>query len=130
MSVVKDEALDLLLKVVDRPDIYAAITDFDPKTLVGDAQIVDTVYLLHFDEPYPGGKRPQHYLGHATAGRFALRLAEHRNGSNKARLTQVFAELGIGFVIARTWAGDYDLERALKRRHRPAALCPICRGEA
>lgn len=119
----------LLLPVHRELDLWAAVGHIDPEKLTADAQMVDTVYLLHFDEPYPGGKRPQHYIGHATTGRFALRISEHRRGSSKARLTQVFAELGIGFVIARTWAGDYDLEKALKRRHRPASLCPICKEE-
>jgi hypothetical protein len=84
------------------------------------------IYLLHFERPYPAGRRPQHYLGHADEGRFDRRLEEHRNGSNKARLTQVMAEAGIKFVVARTWEGDYDLEKEFKRRHRPASLCPVC----
>lgn len=87
-----------------------------------------TVYLLHFEQPYPAGKRPQHYLGHADPERFDRRLIEHANGSNKARLTQVMAEAGIKFVVARTWEGDFDLEKELKRRHRPAALCPVCQS--
>lgn len=84
------------------------------------------VYLLHFEQAYPAGKRPQHYLGHADADRLDTRLAEHAKGSNKARLTQVMAAAGIPFVVARTWEGDYELERELKRRHRPALFCPVC----
>lgn len=84
------------------------------------------IYLLHFLSPYPAGKRPQHYLGHADDDRFERRLVEHAQGSNKARLTQVMAEAGIPFVLARTWPGGFDLEIELKRRHRPAALCYVC----
>lgn len=87
----------------------------------------EVVYLLHFDAPYPAGRRPQHYIGHAERPRFERRMAEHAAGSNKARLTQVFAELGIGFTVARLWYGNFAFERELKRRHRPAALCPICK---
>lgn len=86
----------------------------------------DVVYLLHFDEPYPFGKRPQHYLGHATDGRLGHRLDEHAKGSSKARLTQVMRAAGIGFSIVRVWSGDYELEKALKRRHSPKSLCPVC----
>lgn len=84
------------------------------------------IYLLHFEQPYPAGKRPQHYMGHTPEERFDDRMREHRNGSNKARFTQVMAELGITFVVARTWPGDFEMEKALKRRKRPVALCPIC----
>lgn len=85
---------------------------------------VPTVYLLHFDEPYPRGHRPQHYLG--IAKDLDTRLAEHRSGSSKSRLTRALKALGIGFVVARTWEGGFKLEKELKRRHRPASLCPIC----
>lgn len=128
MSPRMDTLFDVFPGIPGSPK--ATITALDEERQIGEMMIVDTVYLLHFDSPYPNGKRPQHYLGHADKGRFARRITEHRNGSSKARLTQVFAELGIQFVIARTWTGDYDLERSLKRRHRPASLCPICRGEA
>lgn len=126
--------LDPVTKVGDVLDIghgvKARVTSFDPDTLRGEAQMfVPIVYLLHFDEPYPNGHRPQHYLGHADPGRFDHRLNEHAKGSSKARLTQVMAAAGIGFVVARTWEGDYDLEKSLKRRHKPASLCPICRAK-
>lgn len=84
------------------------------------------IYLLHFERPYPAGRRPQHYLGHADLDRFDRRMQEHANGSNKARLTQVMASAGIPFVVARTWEGDFEVEKELKRRHRPASLCTVC----
>lgn len=87
------------------------------------------IYLLHFREPYPAGKRPQHYLGHCGDDTFDRRMSEHRNGSSKARLTQVMAEAGIEFIVARTWEGGFDQEIELKKRKKPRALCPICRGE-
>lgn len=37
---------------------------------------------------------------------------------------------GIPFVLARTWEGDRQLERRLKRRKGAPRLCPICRAEA
>jgi predicted GIY-YIG superfamily endonuclease len=86
------------------------------------------VYLLHFDQAIPHGRQAgtQHYLGFAYD--VATRVDEHRCGKG-ARLTQVFAERGISFEIARVWPNaGRDLERKLKRRHSPKRLCPICRG--
>lgn len=85
------------------------------------------VYLLHFDRPY---RHARHYLGFTR--NLDARLALHRspNGSSHHRLMQVIAGAGIGFVLARTWDGDRDLERRLKRRKEGPKLCPICRREA
>ena len=98
------------------------------------------VYLLHFDQAIPHGQQAgtQHYLGFAHD--VAMRVGEHRCGKG-ARLTQVFAERGISFEIARVWPdAGRDLERKLrpaahrrvaagmgKRWHSPKRLCPICR---
>ncbi len=79
-----------------------------------------TVYLLHFTTPY---KHARHYLG--STDNLDERLACHRSG-NGARLVQVCAEHGIGFVLARTWEGNRSTERALKRRKNSPKLCPIC----
>lgn len=127
ITEVKGPEVGDLITVDTRFGLHGVVTEIEPEQMIGVVQMVDTVYLLHFEQPYPRGHRPQHYLGHATAGRLALRLAEHAKGSSKARMTQVFAELGIPFVVARTWSGDYELEKQLKRRHRPVALCPICK---
>ena len=80
----------------------------------------DTVYLLHFDEPY---KHARHYLGYT--GNLELRVAEHRNGTG-ARLMRAVVEAGISFVVARTWEGDRAFERRLKQRGSAVRLCPIC----
>ena len=41
---------------------------------------------------------------------------------------EVIKEVGIGFVLARTWRGSRTLERLIKRRKGGPRLCPICRG--
>jgi len=83
---------------------------------------VGTVYLLHFERPL---HHAQHYIGYAED--LEARLARHRSG-NGARLVEVFTVAGIDFTVARTWEGDRDLERRLKRRKNARRLCPICRG--
>lgn len=85
-----------------------------------------TVYLLHFSEPIaPGRHTCQHYIGYADD--LAPRIHAHAHGQG-ARLTQVAVARGISFVVARTWDGNRQLERQLKRRHDGPALCPICNG--
>jgi predicted GIY-YIG superfamily endonuclease len=80
-----------------------------------------TVYLLHFTEKVAGWAG--HYLG--STANLEARLEEHRRGSG-ARLMEVCKERGIGFTLARTWAGGRTLERKLKRRKGGPRLCPIC----
>lgn len=84
---------------------------------------VGTVYLLHFDRPISDHHTTQHYLGWAR--HLPSRIAKHANGSG-ARLTQVARERGIGFTVARTWPGDRNFERTLKRRKYGPRICPIC----
>lgn len=101
-----------------------------------------TVYLLHFDRPISPNHTTQHYIG------WTLDLAErihHHEMGNGARLTEVAAERGIGFEVARTWDAHEgpchltrngngwahckecrDLERKLKAQHNGPRLCPIC----
>lgn len=81
------------------------------------------VYLLHFDQPYPHGRRPQHYIGWTID--LPARVHEHRQGYG-GRLADVMRLAGIGFEVARTWPGDRTLERRLKRRHKIADACPLC----
>ena len=89
-----------------------------------------TVYLLHFDRPYgPGGGAngrgtAKHYLGWAKD--LQRRLAHHAAGTG-ARLTQVVADAGIGWTLARTWEGDRHRERQLKQQGGRARLCPVCK---
>lgn len=82
-----------------------------------------TVYLLHFDKPYPRGRQPRHYLGWTCD--LERRLQEHRRGEH-ARLMAVIREAGIGFTLARTWPGTREMERRLKRLKAPFRLCPEC----
>lgn len=83
-------------------------------------------YLLHFEAPIaPGLHTAQHYLGWAED--IDRRLDEHRRGRG-ARLCEVAAERGIGFVLARVWSrACRKTERRLKRRKEGPRLCPICR---
>jgi len=84
-----------------------------------------TTYLLHFERPISPAHTCQHYLGWAED--VGARLADHAAGRG-ARLTQVALERGIGWALARTWAGE---TRRDERRHKTGAhgarLCPICR---
>ncbi len=79
-----------------------------------------TVYLLHFDEKY---KHAGHYLGYTA--NLEQRLEQHASGTG-ARLTQVVAQAGISWELARTWEGDRSVERRLKGYHSGRKLCPIC----
>lgn len=88
------------------------------------------VYLLHFDRPYPGGRRPQHYLG--VCADLEARMRDHQNGSSKSRLTRACHEKGIVVALARLWKKPYpkaafDFERKVKARKRSYRhLCPVC----
>jgi predicted GIY-YIG superfamily endonuclease len=91
------------------------------------------VYLLHFDRTYTGNKRNpnaqrvqnvRHYIGYTN--NLDQRISAHLRGSG-ARLVEVLAQAGIGFVVARTWPGaGRTEERKLKNRKNAAQLCPIC----
>jgi predicted GIY-YIG superfamily endonuclease len=86
-------------------------------------------YLLHFDRPYPAGRRPQHYLGYAR--NVAARVAQHASGTSGAKLPTVMHAAGIGFTVARVWpAGDVRLERRLHRWNKSRVLCPVCRSRS
>lgn len=62
-----------------------------------------TVYLLHFDAPYPNGKQPRHYLG--STSKLEQRLEEHRSGDSSC-LMHALHVAGIGFTLARNGTGD------------------------
>jgi len=93
------------------------------------------VYLLHFQTPISRGTSARgtalqagHYLGYADD--LEVRLAQHRAG-NGARLTEVIAQRGISFVVARVWPGaDRHFERRLKKHNHGPRLCPICNPHA
>lgn len=86
-----------------------------------------TVYLLHFERPIGDLDNPRgqarHYLGYTED--LEARLQAHRSG-NGARLMEVVSELGIGWTLARTWQGERDVGRRLKRQHNSPRFCPIC----
>ena len=79
-----------------------------------------TCYLLHFDRPFGHAK---HYLGWAK--NLDGRLWHHRKGTGANLLKHVRAA-GIDWSLARTWAGDRNLERKLKNRGGASRLCPVC----
>ncbi|MFE3195029.1 hypothetical protein ACFXHA_38905 [Nocardia sp. NPDC059240] len=79
-----------------------------------------TVYLLHFDQPF---RHARHYTGWTTD--LDARLTEHRAGRG-ARLLEVLRDNGIGWELARTWAGTRGRERQLKREGGASRRCPKC----
>lgn len=82
-----------------------------------------TIYLLHFETPYAHAR---HYTGW-TPRMLDERLADHASGQG-ARLTAVVLAAGIGWTLARTWAGSRARERQLKRQGGASRRCPICRA--
>ncbi|HEX9011988.1 MAG TPA: hypothetical protein VF813_00680 [Anaerolineaceae bacterium] len=68
----------------------------------------------------------QHYIG--CTYDLTARLKEHACGQGSALLAHA-RELGISWIVARVWDGDWALERALKGRKNAAKLCPICQKE-
>jgi predicted GIY-YIG superfamily endonuclease len=78
-----------------------------------------TIYLLHFERPFGHAR---HYMG--SAEHLEARLAEHAAGSG-ARLLWWVRRAGIGWTLARTWAGGRQRERQLKARGH-GRHCPIC----
>lgn len=78
------------------------------------------VYLLHFERRY---HHAGHYMGWTT--NLEERLKAHASG-NGSRLVDVVTEAGIGWELARVWAGGRELERKLKAQHHGPRLCPIC----
>ena len=81
------------------------------------------VYLLHFNQPY---RHARHYTGWTLD--LGSRIANHTAGTG-ARLVEVIIDAGIGFVVARTWPGDRNRERQLKRQGGASRRCPICRAQ-
>jgi predicted GIY-YIG superfamily endonuclease len=81
------------------------------------------VYLLHFNRKL---HHAGHYLG-ATAN-LDRRIRQHRGGTSSACLMRAIYKAGIGFELVRTWTGDFELERQLKRRKNNSKLCPICQN--
>jgi predicted GIY-YIG superfamily endonuclease len=81
------------------------------------------IYLLHFDKPF---KHARHYCGWTQ--NLDARLKSHQAGAG-ARLLQVITQAGISWTLARTWPGDRNRERQLKRQGGASRRCPICRAQ-
>ena len=84
---------------------------------------VGTIYLLHFSEPF---KHARHYLGWSR--NLEARLEHHEAGSG-ANLLRHVAAAGITWELVRTWEGDRNEERRLKK-HSSTRYCPICHPSA
>jgi len=84
------------------------------------------VYLLHFNQKL---HHAQHYMG--STDNLERRINEHNHGIG-GRLPQVFKDLGIEFVLARTWMdGSRALEKKFKTSYKNGRkLCPICNSRS
>ena len=81
------------------------------------------IYLLHFERKL---HHAQHYLGFSDD--VAARIEAHTNGQG-SKLVEAFLGEGIGFVLARVWDGDRNMERRLHKYKASPRLCPICRKQ-
>jgi hypothetical protein len=90
-------------------------------------RLVGVIYLLHFDRPIGDLTNPRGFASHYTGWTLDLpaRLVDHAAGRG-ARLMEVVGEAGIGWQLARVWAGPRARERQLKQRG-AARRCPVCR---
>jgi hypothetical protein len=91
-------------------------------------RLVGVIYLLHFDRPIGDLSNPRGFASHYTGWTLNLpgRLVDHAAGRG-ARLMEVVADAGIGWQLARVWAGPRARERSLKRSGGAARRCPVCR---
>src|SRR5262245_62735893 len=108
----------------------SADPDHTPRRLNGKAKMIPTttptgptVYLIHFNQRY---HHSQHYIGFST--NLDKRITDHLCGMG-ARLLEVITAGGIEWKLARTWPGNRELERKLKRRKDAPHICPICSGK-
>ena len=94
--------------------------------------IQGTLYLLHVVDPTTGETarygHAAHYAGW-THYDLAGRLSYHRAGQGSRLMRAIMAE-GLDVVVARTWVGDRNDERRLKKRGSLCRSCPVCRGDA
>lgn len=85
-------------------------------------------YLLHYTEPLMSrpSAPPRHYLGFARC--LGARITVHAR-SGGSHFTRACHLAGLTFEVAALWPGYTRTdERALKRRHHHAQLCPLCRA--
>jgi hypothetical protein len=88
---------------------------------------IGVIYLIHFDQAIGDLANPRGFASHYTGWTLDLpvRLADHAAGRG-ARLMQVVGEQGIGWQLARIWAGTRARERSLKGSGGAARRCPVC----
>lgn len=79
-----------------------------------------TVYLLHLDRPYAHAR---HYCGWARD--LEARLEELKSGRGSPLMAAV-AAAGITWRLARTWPGDRETARRIRRQGGLARQCPLC----
>ena len=93
--------------------------------------VTGTVYLIHFAHPLGNTANPhgyaQHYIGYAKGHGLEARIEAHRKGNGAAIMTAVNAA-GIPWEVVKTWPGDRQFERLLKRQKHAARYCPICKA--
>ena len=104
----------------------SGIVDFSLKIITGSLGPATEVLSRHNGFLPHGDRQGKTRRFQQVASDLEARIATHRAGRG-ARLIEVVTAAGIGFVIARTWAGGRDLERRLKNRKNSPRLCPICR---
>jgi predicted GIY-YIG superfamily endonuclease len=83
-----------------------------------------TIYLIHFSVPL---YHARHYVGY-TRNRLEDRIEEHKQNRG-ARILAHLNSLGIEWKVVKTWNGDRNEERRLKKSTKSCFLCPICREE-
>jgi hypothetical protein len=95
---------------------------FGPACSTG--EVVDGVYLLHFNRPFGSGKKYiKHYIGYSSD--IYARLCRQRSGQGCNLLRAMRGK--VGWQCVRVWkGGDRQLEKRLKARKNAAKLCPIC----
>lgn len=87
-----------------------------------------TVYLLHLDDPFWSLSHTYcwtHYIGHARQGGLVARLEAHASGQG-AKFTRLARKAGCTWHLARTWPGDRNRERQVKRQGGASRFCPSC----
>lgn len=92
--------------------------------------LINVVYLAHFERPISPKHTCQHYTGSAES--LSRRVRGHERYPD-ARLMQVAKERGIGFKIVRTWKVPdgwslREYERKIKNWKMGPRLCPVCSG--
>jgi predicted GIY-YIG superfamily endonuclease len=80
-------------------------------------------YIIHFNEKL-------HHAGHyhGCTDNLAARLAQHARGEGAKLMIAVY-KANIGWQVAATWEGGYDVEKAVKLQHNGPRYCPICRQQ-